>query len=917
MEAWIDKSEAEKPSADEGLPGKYGDAGNFNGTNDYVDVGNQTSLHTPVFTISAWIKIHTTGWYDDTIIGSKTDSNIWFSAGENRLRLQKQNLIDIASTNIGITPNTWNNVAVTYDSSGNYVFYINGVNVGSGTNLQTFPFSADILIGAQRNDGAETNGSIDDVRIYNYPRTQQQIIEDMNAGHPTGGSPLGTQTGYWKFDEGYGTTAHDSTLNADNGTLSGSTTPSWTQSGKFGKALSFNGSTAYITMNNPTALQLTGALSLSAWVNPTSVSSNQDVIAKDGVSGNYGYRLYIDSSGKPNFEVSSDGTAVTTVTGDTALSPGTWYHLVGVYNPGNSLTIYVNGVQQGQTTSSVPSSIYNSTANFLVGAENAGATNNFNGTIDEVKVYAGVLTADQIKIDYNHNSAQVLGALGTNTSYQPQAANQQYCVPGDTSPCSPPVGEWNFEEAQGTTVHDTSGNGNDGTWSWSGTSNGAPQWVPGKIGTAGHFDGTESTFAEDRVTIPGSATLNNLPENDMTIEFWLYQEPRNVMAGNSALTIAGKVYNPGGCTSNNGWSINGDSYNYTIGFGASFSSTNASYASTSNAIKPDTWEFITIDWNATSKTAKIYVNGQEVSYGTQTAGVGSYTSDALGSLQLSGDSCSGFMLRGNLDNLKIFNYQRSLPQIAWDYNHGAPVGWWKFDECQGTTIHDSSGNGYNGTITLGAGGAYTAPGTCTDGLSTSEWYAGRNGKINSALALNDNNTLGSEYAKLTNDINMQGWTELTVSAWVNIQRDLQYQYIVNKSYNGDGGYGNTTYGLILNYDDPQFHIAPQGSWTGNSLTINAPSVISLNTWHHLVGTWDNNTIKLYVDGVEVANGPALYGYLDNKQITTFGNISTNGNYFFDGLIDDVRIYNYALTAAQVKTLYNNGAVNFAPATGAP
>ena len=76
-------------------------------------------------------------------------------------------------------------------------------------------------------------------------------------------------------------------------------------------------------------------------------------------------------------------------------------------------------------------------------------------------------------------------------------------------------------------------------------------------------------------------------------------------------------------------------------------------------------------------------------------------------------------LNAKIDNLKIYNYARSTAQIAWDYNRGGPVGWWKMDECQGSSLIDSSGNSNTGTITIGSSGTQTAVGNCNDGASTS------------------------------------------------------------------------------------------------------------------------------------------------------------------------------------------------------
>src|SRR5207249_4610181 len=68
--------------------------------------------------------------------------------------------------------------------------------------------------------------------------------------------------------------------------------------------------------------------------------------------------------------------------------------------------------------------------------------------------------------------------------------DQQYCVPGDTTSCASPVGEWNFQEGKGTTVNDNSGNGYTGTWA--GTGN---HWANGQTQKVGSFNGSD-----DKVT---------------------------------------------------------------------------------------------------------------------------------------------------------------------------------------------------------------------------------------------------------------------------------------------------------------------------------------------------------------------------------------------------------------------------------
>src|ERR1700729_3106318 len=80
------------------------------------------------------------------------------------------------------------------------------------------------------------------------------------------------------FDEGSGTTVTDASGNGNNGTISGAT---WSTAGKYGDALSFNGTSSLVTIPNSASLQLSGGMTLEAWVKPSTVNANwRDVLYK-------------------------------------------------------------------------------------------------------------------------------------------------------------------------------------------------------------------------------------------------------------------------------------------------------------------------------------------------------------------------------------------------------------------------------------------------------------------------------------------------------------------------------------------------------------------------------------------------------------------------------------------------------------
>ena len=182
----------------------------------------------------------------------------------------------------------------------------------------------------------------------------------------------------------------DASGNGNNGTIGGAT---WTTSGKYGNALVFNGTSALVTINNSASLQLGTAMTLEAWVSPSTVSSAwRDVIYK----GNDNY--YLEGTSPTSGAGRRGGTfSGSPIYGTTALTANTWTHLAATYD-GTTMRLYVNGVQvasQAQT-----GAIATSTNPLQIGGDSIYGQY-FAGTIDEVRVYNVALTAAQIQSDTN------------------------------------------------------------------------------------------------------------------------------------------------------------------------------------------------------------------------------------------------------------------------------------------------------------------------------------------------------------------------------------------------------------------------------------------------------------------------------------------------------------------------------------
>jgi hypothetical protein len=192
-------------------------------------------------------------------------------------------------------------------------------------------------------------------------------------------------------------------IGGNNGTLVGGVTFG---PGVSGPAFSFNGSN-YVSVPTSPSLNPTSQVSLEAWVNPGSTNTSEAGIAGtwDDVSGNNRtYFLWL-LNGVPNFYVSHTGTDYPSAVAATPLQPGHWYHLVGTFD-GTNIRIYVNGSLAGTTFS--PGSIHTNSQPFYIGrTDTGGATNFFNGQIDEVAVFNRALSPAEIQWIYQAGSASM------------------------------------------------------------------------------------------------------------------------------------------------------------------------------------------------------------------------------------------------------------------------------------------------------------------------------------------------------------------------------------------------------------------------------------------------------------------------------------------------------------------------------
>jgi len=195
----------------------------------------------------------------------------------------------------------------------------------------------------------------------------------------------------YSFNEGSGTTAHDTSGRTNDGAIGSAT---WTPEGKYGGSLSFNGTTARVVIPDNPTLRLTTGLTLEAWVKPGVVNSAwRDVIYKG--DDNYFLEATTGTSAQPGAGLTLASTGNSVVFGPASLAVDTWTHLAQTYD-GATVRLYVNGVQ----VASAPKSglVVTSSYPLEIGGDSIYGQP-FTGLIDEVRVFNVARTPTQIQSD--------------------------------------------------------------------------------------------------------------------------------------------------------------------------------------------------------------------------------------------------------------------------------------------------------------------------------------------------------------------------------------------------------------------------------------------------------------------------------------------------------------------------------------
>ena len=600
----------------------------------------------------------------------------------------------------------------------------------------------------------------------------------------------------YAFSEGSGTTAGDRSGNGRTGTITGA---AWTAAGRFGSALSFNGTSDWVTVADANALDLTTGMTLEAWVNPAVLSGWRTVIMKERTGG-IAYSLYgHDNAPRPAVTVTLTGTVEQSTPGVAQLAIGTWTHLAATYD-GATLRLYVNGAQVNSRA--VTGAMLTSTSPLRIGGNGVWGEF-FQGLIDEVRVFDRARTQAEIQSDMN-------------TPVDPASADSQ-----------PPTAPGNLTATGGLATASLA-------WNASTDNMGVTNYNVHRSTTSG-FTATPA----NRIASP---TATSYVDAGLPAATYFYLVTAQDLAGNISppSTQASAV-------------VTSDTTAPTVSLtapaaGSTVSSNVTVSANASDNVAVAGVQFLLDD---VSLGAEDTTSPYSIAWDTRTAANGAHTLKAR-ARDASGNPTTSAGVGVTVSNTE-------LPGLVAAYGFNAGTG---------TVTADASANANNGTI------------------SGATWNA--TGRFGKALSFNG----ASDWVTVADAAPLDLTTGMTLEAWVNPSVLSGWRSTMVKE-----SPGGLSYGLYAHDNAP--HPAVSVHTTVDQFAIGT-SAIPLNTWTHLAATYDGTTLRLFVNGVQVGSSPLTGSLLQSSGVLRIGGNSVWGEYF-SGLIDEVRIYNRALSQAEIQS----------------
>jgi chitodextrinase len=736
------------------------------------------------------------------------------------------------------------------------------------------------------------------------------------ADATTGGggpAPAGL-VGAWGFSEGIGGTTADASGKGNVGTITGAT---WSTQGRYGNALSFNGAGNVVRVASAASLNLAGAMTLSAWIRPAASQTGWRTIVQREADA-YFLTSSSDAGALRPAGGGTFGSSVNYVTGPTASPLNAWTHVALTYD-GANLRLFVNGAQVATraTTGAIQT-----VANPLWIGGNTPYGEYYQGLIDEVRVYSRALAAAEIQTDMNTPIAPSVpdntppsAPSGLNTV---AAGSSQVNLSWTAATDEVGVAGYRVERCQGatctsfaevgapagTTFNDTAlaasttyryrvrasdGAGNLSQYSAIATA--TTPAAPDTTSPAAPTGLTAAAVSTSRIDLAWAAATDNVGVTGYRVERCQGASCSNF---GEVGTPAGTAFSSTGLTANTSYRFRVRAVDAAGNLSAYSSIVNAStppVQDTSPPSVPGGFGAVAVgsgrvDLGWSASTDNVGVTGYRVercqgASCTNFGEVGTPAGTAFSDVGLSASTTYRYRVRAAdaAGNLSGFSGVAEATTGAVSSMPGL-VGAWGFSEGIGTSVADASGKGNVGAIT---GATWTNQGRYGNALSFNG--AGNVVRVASSASLN-----------------LAG--AMTLSAWVRPAASQSgWRTIVQRQADA--------YFLTAGSDAGALRPAGGGTIGANVNYVTGPTASPVNAWTHVAVGYDGATLRLFINGVQVASRAATGAIQTVANPLWIGGNSPYGEYF-QGLIDEVRVYNRALTVTEIQTDMNTPADQAAP-----
>jgi len=771
-----------------------------------------------------------------------------------------------------------------------------------------------------------------------------------DGSNPPTSTPVpGEQTdpvAYWRLAETTGAPYIDS-IGGHNGTsCTGGNCPQ-PVSGQIGAAQQFNGNNTGIDVPAASAFNWAadGSFTLALWTQGIAGSTcngeNQVMMGRDDDSSELHWWIGCLDDGRTHFSLNDNGGDGTGLFGP-VVNDGGWHQIIAVRDGAAGMTrLYVNGVEVDSAAFSHGANFASATAPLNVGWLNLWPGYHYQGMLDDIVIYDRALGAAEIAQHYTNG---VNGQSWIGDPAEPTATSIPTSTPDPAAPTATntptatatpvisqdPIAYWQLAEGSGAPYIDNIG-GYHGTSCVGGN---CPQSASGQIGGAQQFNGSNTG-----IDVPAAPAFNWPADTSFSLALWVQIPAGSVCAGNEVML---------------GRRDDGSSLFWWLGcleggnlhFSLSDRSGQESFLDSGSVLINDgNWHQIVAVRDATANTIRMYLDGVEIAsqpviyssdFGSTTAPL------QIGSLYKPWSESYHF--QGLLDDIAVYNRALSGTEIAEHYTNGLngqgwtsnaaapsvtstptatatppdpaaptvtstptatatatgtptatatpiilqdPAAYWRLEETGGAPYLDSIA-GSHGTACVG--------GNCPQPVS---------GQIGGAQQFNGSNT-GIDVPPAA-AFNWAADDSFTLGFWTK------------------GAAGSTCNGateVMLGRDDGNTSLhwwigCTAGGTTGFSLNdrngdgvyLTGPA-INDGGWHQIVAVRDGaaGMTRLYVNGSEVDSAAFNHGadFASATAPLNIGWLNLWPGYHYEGILDDLVIYDRALDPAEVQQQYQNG-----------